>query len=213
MKKIILLLALALGVEVKGQIVGGYLPRNSSTSTATIGTIRTNSLVVTSSTISVGAKTLTAGNTGTVAVLSDVYFTIPLGAGATSPADATPYYFGSVTSLGMSGNKYFKVNVPYACTLIGYDFQVFSNGVIGSSESATLSLVVNNSSTVTLNSSVSYTNNNTPAAVNGFFSLQGTEFSTSLSASDYIFAQLNTPTWGTNPTSVVHSLILYFKRN
>lgn len=212
MKNIILILSLlSLGVS-KAQVVVGYLPLNS-TKSATIGSVRTNSLVVTAPTISVNNKTLTAGNTGTVAVLSDVYFTIPLSAGAFNPADATPYYFGNLSSLAMSGNRYFRVNVPYACTLIGYDFQVFSNGVIGSSESATLSVVVNNSSTITLNSSVSYTNNNTPAAVNGFFSLSGTGLTTSLSAGDYLFGQLTTPTWGTNPTSIVHSITLYFKRN
>lgn len=147
-----------------------------------------------------------------VANVGDVYFTIQLSAGTTNMADATPYYFGSIIDRPLNTVKYNRTTLPYACTLIGYDLQVYTNSTPGSSESLTLSVVANNSSTITLNTAVSYTNNNSPTATTGMFNVSGTGLSTNFSAGDYVFAQLNTPTWATNPLSVSHVLTLYYKR-
>jgi hypothetical protein len=151
MRKIILFLALALGVKLNAQIVGGYLPRNSSTSTATIGTIRTSSLVVTASTISVGGKTLTSGNTGTVAVLSDAKFTLYNTFTPTNLASSTTYHFGAIavsSAPNTSQNTRYNV-IPQNCTLRGFSINYY-NVSQGSSGTSTVDIIVNNSTVTTL---------------------------------------------------------------
>jgi len=165
-----------------------------------------------SSTMSLGVANLTGGNTGTVAVVTDVYFTIPISCASNEPADLTTYYFGNIDGMPPNITKYFRVNIPYACTLIGWELSGFTNGVVGTTESNTLSVVANNSSTVTLSSTISMGNNNTPSASAGFFAYSGTGLSTDFSAGDYFFMQWDTPTYATNPSSLLLTGYLVFKR-
>lgn len=199
MKKLILLLALALGVEVKGQIVGGFLPRNSSTSTATIGTIRTNSLVVTANTISVGAKTLTAGNTGTVAVLSDAVFAINFQWQGSTPADGATYTISTHPLVLSSSTS--KQYIPVACEL----FSVTTNyyfGSLGTTEVATLQLCQNTTVTDITTFTTSGAN----------YLEQGVSQAVNFSAGDRIAILLKAPTFATNPTVTYGSVMCWFRR-
>lgn len=201
MKKIILILALlSLGVS-KAQVVGGYLPLNSSKS-ATIGAVRTNSLVVTASTISVGAKTLTAVNTGTVAVLSDALFGVNCQVSSSNPADATSYTCG-IVPFSFTGFNTGKVYIPYNCTLVGWTFSAFTNGTPGSAESGSLSININGTSTQ-LSSAII-----TSVAVVEY---SASGLSTSVTAGNYINAIYTTPTWATNPTSIALGITFWFVR-
>ena len=202
MRKIILFLALALGVKVNAQIVGGYLPINSSKS-GTVGALRTNSLVVTASTISVGAKTLTAGNTGTVAVLSDALFALHLQHGSVNPADGTTYYYGN-TPFALSTNTTLgQVTLPYNCTLVGWNLNIVT-GSQGTSETSTVSIT--GTTNYTLSSSITMS---TTTGVNNF---SGTGLNQSFSAGDILHIKVVTPTWATNPTGVVNGTTLWFVR-
>lgn len=92
MKKIILLLALALGVEVKGQIVGGFMPQNS-----------TKSFTAGNSTFSnvIARGTLSVGSTATVTGGLKVTGASTIGLGQNN-------YLGSIVSsqLESTGNGY-----------------------------------------------------------------------------------------------------------
>jgi len=73
MRKIIIFLALVLGIEVKAQIVGGYLPINSSKS-ATVGALRVNGALTATGVVTGGsfvtAGTSSVGSTQTVTGLA-----------------------------------------------------------------------------------------------------------------------------------------------
>ena len=201
MKKIILFLALlSLGVS-KAQVVGGYLPLNS-TKSATIGSIRTNSLVVTAPTISVNNKTLTAGNTGTVAVLSDALFSVNFMGGSLNPADATTYWFGNTILAPSTTSTVGRITIPYNCTLVGYNFNTFIGGTNGSTESVTVT--VSGTTNYTLTSSAIFS-----TAVNNYSAMG---LSQSFSASDSENISIICPTWATNPTVMLFGCTLWFVR-
>lgn len=203
MKKIILILALALGVEVNAQIVGGFIPLNSSKS-ATIGSVRTNSLVVTAPTISVNNKTLTAGNTGTVAVLSDVVFCTQSSTKPYDPSDGLTIYFANSGYLGLTTNATNnRIYVPKNCTLIGYDITGYIDGSSGTAETSTISIRIDNTTDVTLNSSITYSTT--------YQQWHSMALSTDINSGSYFNLKWATPTWVTNPTSVVNSVVLWFK--
>lgn len=222
MKKIILILALfSLGVS-KAQVVGGYLPVNS-TKTATMGGLKVagnetvtgtfsvgSTATITgalkaSSTMSLGSANLTGGNTGTVAVLSDAVFAYDFQvASAVNPYDATSYYFSNLNSpswLTYDGAN--SILMPYNATLIGYHINYVVNGVKGTAETATLQISASGSATnlvTTLDfqdSSNSYTSN---------------ALSLPVVAGTLMSAVLITPTWVTNPTNIRMGITFLFVR-
>lgn len=203
MKKIFFILALlSLGVS-KAQVVGGYLPLNSSKS-ATIGTVRTNSLVVTAPTISVNNNTLTAGNTGTVAVLSDAVFCTQSSIKPYDPGDGLTIYFANSGYLGLTTNATNnRIYVPKNCTLIGYDITGYIDGSSGTAETSTISIRIDNTTDVTLNSSITYSTT--------YQQWHSMALSTDINSGSYFNLKWVTPTWVTNPTSVVNSVVLWFK--
>lgn len=147
-------------------------------------------------------NTLTTGNTGTVAVLSDAVFSIDFGHTSSNPADATTYYFGNIHSFVLSGNSALgNIRLPYNCTLIGWDYN--NTVTAGSSETATLSIA--GSTNYTLSTSISFT-----ASPNY---VSGNSLSQNFNAGDIINAKLVCPTWvTTNPTALFSSLTLWFVR-
>ena len=280
MRKIILFLALALGVKVNAQIVGGYLPINSSKSftagnstfsnviargtlsvgsTATLtGVLTTNSVfansgqlrlysgtnsdviiravgasqvitseingspkfqvnssgatvtgsLVTTGTHSLGSANLTGGNTGTVAVLSDV---------------TVPYYFSPNTELSPGDNdvRYCGMLMPNFHALptftaaigvyvwdnievVGYDITVWNNGAVGTAETVTANLVSGSSSTIiALTSALTTT---------GQAQFNGTVTPTSVSAGTRMLIQYTFPAYATNPTGVWFSAVIKTRR-
>lgn len=222
MKKIILFLALlSLGVS-KAQVVGGYLPLNSTksatmgglkvagnetvTGTFSVGSTATiTGALKASSTMSLGSANLTGGNTGTVAVLSDAMFAYNFQvASAVNPNDATSYYFSNLNSpTWLSSASANSILMPYNATLIGYHINYIVNGVTGTAETATLQISASGSATnlVTVldfqGAANSYTANN---------------LSVNVTAGSLISAVLITPTWGTNPTNIRMGITFLFVR-
>lgn len=146
-------------------------------------------------------NTLTTGNTGTVAVLSDAVFAVNCMAVATTPADATTYYFGNTpgTWSTLQGNG--KVYMPYNATFVGWSFNGLPNGSYGSAENATLSIGIDNSYTV-LNSSITFSANTTYSAT----------ANTNINAGSYYEARLQCPTWVTNPPNTSIGITFWFVR-
>jgi hypothetical protein len=111
-----------------------------------------------------------------------------------SPADATTYYFGSYTGLGLStvdGNRRFFV--PRTGIVTDGYITANTTGTLGSAETSTLYLRKNGTSdTVLIN------NFACSAALFAF----GCQPALSVTAGDYLEIKWVTPTWATNPTGV-----------
>jgi hypothetical protein len=121
-----------------------------------------------------------------------------------NPADATTYYFGSTPSVAMGSTAASqRVYIPKAGTITACYLFFNNNGTLGSSETSTVSIRLNNTTDTTCNASV------TNAAVGTAFS--GTGLSISVAAGDYLEMKWVAPTWVTNPTNVRPTAVLYIQ--
>lgn len=165
----------------------------------------TNNIIGNTQIFSSTANTLTTGNTGTVAVLSDVVFTTTHFHSATGTFDNFTYYFdksfaGISTVAGVIGKTY----IPYDCTLIGYSLLTYIGGTLGSAEAQGYYVRVNNTTDITLTAAgtaTAITNINTASNLN-----------TNLSAGDYIEIKGVCPDMTTGYTTTSRSLTLFFKK-
>jgi len=148
--------------------------------------------------------TLTTGNTGTVAVLSDAVFGMKATSGVFNPADATTYYVFSLPQQSQTEGL-FKYYVPYNCTLVGYSANVYSGG-LSSTESATLDIITQGVSSSTTNITNSLVQN---TSVNTYTS---NALSVNLNTGTYIELRYTCPTWATNPTSAIIDIQFWFVR-
>lgn len=192
MKKIITLIFLS--TLVKAQIV-------QPKSTTTFSNVRATGSMTVAGTLKLGSATLTGGNTGTVAVLSDAVFPVYLQHNSTNPVDATTYYFGNLLNVLSTNPTMGNITLPYNCTLVSWNYNTAPSG-LATSETATLSIA--GSTNYTLSSSITY------SAYPSSFS--GTGLSQNFNAGNVINAKLITPTWATNPTGVIGGLTLWFVR-
>lgn len=220
MKKIIVILLLVLGIKVNAQIVGGFMPPNSSKSftagAAQFTTLRaslggtitgqatlsnTVNLIGNTRLISSATNTLTTGNTGTVAVLSDVLVPFHFGWTALSLADNTTY-FASNLPYAPQTSRFGSLYAPYNMTLIGWSFSCAQNATV-SAESCTLQMVAN-TTTTSLNSALTIT-----GTINTY---TNTGISVNVSTGDRIDALFNCPNFATNPISMSAGITFWFIR-
>ena len=121
-----------------------------------------------------------------------------------SPADATTYYIGTqvgVTPTTTQGLR--RIYIPKAGTIKAVQIATFVSGTLGTAEAATWSIRLNNSGDTQISNAVLYT-----ATVQTF---SNSALSIAVVAGDYIEIKILTPTWVTNPTSVVHSVTIYIE--
>jgi hypothetical protein len=126
------------------------------------------------------------------------------GTGA-NPADSTTYFlaYASATTLDTtSGFATQRLFIPVACTMSAIYGLVRVGGTLGTSENSTLTIRINNTTDVTVTSTLKMN-----AADNTF---NNTSLATSMSAGDYIEFKLTTPAWATNPTTVGTSMTVFF---
>lgn len=134
-------------------------------------------------------------------------FTIPFDGGSiSSPTDATSYHLGvplGLAATAASGAR--QETLPFACTLVGYSVTIYA-GTAGSNETYSIYVRKNDTTDSSLSSSfVSSSSNGVPK----YFSANNLNIS--YAAGDKIEIKIVTPTWGTNPASLVHHVTLYFK--
>ena len=112
-----------------------------------------------------------------------------------SPVDATTYYGGDRPSLSTTTTAAIsRLYTPFAGTITRCDVFVANDGTLGSGETSTLSIRLNNSTDTTVSSAIT-----TNATANIF---RNTSLSIAVDTTDYIEFKWVTPTWATNPTSV-----------
>ena len=127
-------------------------------------------------------NTLTTGNTGTVAVLSDAVFPVNLSLGNFNPADGSSYYLGNnpISGFSFAGAATGTIILPYNCTLISWQFYSVTGGTMGSGESYTLQIA----GTTTVNLSSTITNTTT------YVGFSGTGLSSNFTANDVLNVKL-----------------------
>ena len=151
-------------------------------------------------------NTLTTGNTGTVAVLSDAVFPVYLSAGATSFVDGVTYYCGNFGFSNQTLSSGGVVTLPYNCTLIGYNYNWVITTTLASSETATLSVRVDNTTDVQLSTAITYT------AADFYDEFQSLALNTNFTAGNKINIKLQCPSYTTNPVGVYQGVTLWFVR-
>ena len=115
------------------------------------------------------------------------------GSAGVAPADATTYYFTPAASFGLSataGNQ--KLIIPR--TGVIRKIYIDGNCTVGSSETSTFSLRLNNTTDTTITSTAVF--NATP------FSFSNTALTIAVTAGDAINIKWVSPTWVTNPTAL-----------
>lgn len=221
MKNILFLLAFLISGLVNSQIVQ---PRSTTTfsnvratgSMTVANKLRVGSTTAPSATLdvtgtfslsnqsfSVGTTALTGGNTGTIAVLSDVVFPVNCIASPSNLTDGATYYFGAAPRPWMTSRNG-QIFIPYNATLIGASCDFFVNGSVSAAETSTLILEVGGVSTLTLSSSITFSSSSNNYTITGL--------STNVNANSLVNCKMLNPTWATDPTSVSAGIVLWFVR-
>jgi len=137
----------------------------------------------------------------------DNIFTVQFETGTLSPSDATTYYFSDLRLAPNLTATNFNYNLGSAYTIIGARISIGNNVVSGTTELATLQ--IRNITQSTTSSLGTFRTDATSV------SIKGTTFtgaSISVAASDDIVAQIDFPTYATNPTSIIIFLTLICKK-
>lgn len=147
-------------------------------------------------------NTLSTGNSGTVAVLSDAAFVIRFDPHTFNPADGGTYFFGGCSIMPTGNSNNGKITIPYNCTLVKWDYNAVNNGGNGTAESATIS--INGTTNYTLSSVINYTT--------AYTNFTSTAVSQNFNAGDIFNIKEVFPTFATNPLDVYQGLTLWFVR-
>lgn len=155
-------------------------------------------------TMSVGnSNTLTAGNSGTIAVITDDVFQVTFLSDQSSPAASNTYYLGPIkyiwNAFSAANNRY---RLPVNCTLVNWTISNLNVTANGTSENTTLAVRVNNTTDNNLSTTLQF---------NGAFDVSGTS-STQYSAGDLINIKIVTPGWVTPPINTTIAVTLWFKQ-
>ena len=131
-------------------------------------------------------------------------FTITIIGVQATIADANNYYMGATSQGTGSTADINRIYIPENCVLKSVYGFIYNGGTAGTNESGTFYIRKNNTTDVTVSSSV--TTNNTQNTFNG------TGLSQSYSAGDYLEGKWLTPTYATNPSNCRFTVTLYFEK-
>lgn len=123
-----------------------------------------------------------------------------------TPGDSATYFLATaqaMTTFTASGNANTRFYIPKAGLVLACYGTATVSGTLGSAGSSTLSIRLNNSSEVTVSSSIALTSADNP--------FSGTGLNLTVAAGDYIEFKWVTPTFATNPTLVRIALTVYVR--
>lgn len=116
---------------------------------------------------------------------------ITTGIAFTSPVDATIYYSASPGASSSTSANGGRVKIAQSGTITACYVTAQSSGTVGTTETSTLSIRLNNTTDTTVSSAV--------VLDTGVHDYSNTSLSIAVAAGDYIQLKLLTPTWATNP--------------
>ena len=119
---------------------------------------------------------------------------------ATGPADSTTYY-SDYANQGVTTADRVRTYIPQSGTITKCYLSVVTAGTLGTTETSTLSIRLNNTSDTTVTSSLA-----NDALTIGY---SNTALSIAVVAGDYIQLKWVTPAWVTNPTNVEISAFIW----
>ncbi len=139
---------------------------------------------------------LETGGAGANPSWADPPYTIQFleSAGVATPADSTTYYIGFCPSTNSTTGAVHRMHIPRAGAIVAAYLNVVVEGTLGTTETSTVSIRLNNTTDTTLSSSVQ-----TNAA---FQTYSNTALNIAVAAGDYIEIKWVTPAFSTNPTTV-----------
>jgi hypothetical protein len=178
---------------------------NSSTFTGQATLSNSLNILGNTTLITNATKTITTGNTGTLAVLSDALIPVAFTTNTYNPVDATTYFMGNVSGYSPQGVSYGAFYIPYNATLIGWTLNSVQSNTNASAETTTLQIAVNGSTT-NLSTSITF------SATSGINTYTATGLSQNVSAGDKIEPKLVSPTWATNPLAQAFNITFWFVR-
>jgi hypothetical protein len=123
--------------------------------------------------------------------------------GVLNPADATTYYIGQGRLEHSTTAARRRILIPVAGTITKAYVSFSVEGTLGSNETSTFSLRLNNTSDTTVSASTKQDS--------AFESFPSGALSLAVVAGDYIEGKWVTPTWATNPTDIVISLVVFVR--
>lgn len=115
-----------------------------------------------------------------------------------NPTDSTTYYLGGGLNSTAATDASTRFYMPTFGRIVAVYGAAFVQGTLGSSENATVSLVLNGLTTTTVTSTLAF------SATSNTFS--NSSLNINVNTLDYINIKLQTPAWTTNPTTVFLSV-------
>lgn len=167
--------------------------------------------IKTSSTLALGgsSNTVTTGNSGTLSVLTDNYFTITASF-ATQALSASTTYYWSTSGAGIRSTvNQVPVSIPYNCTLVGAAINAWNAGSTTSQTNSTLNFRVNNTTDNVISSTILW---NTGSCANCGINTNVTGLSVSLTAGDTWENKLVLGALATPPNNGNVTVTYYFAR-
>lgn len=129
-------------------------------------------------------------------------FPVLLYSGSMTPADATTYYIGSVIGGTTSSATTNRIYIHKSGKLVKARIFIVVAGTLATTETSTISFRLNDTTDTTISSAVNLSA--TP------YTVVNSALTTAVAEDDYFCIKWVTPTWATNPTSVLVSFQLWF---
>lgn len=136
------------------------------------------------------------------ATWATIPFIIMLGGAVASPVDATTYYGANLGSASSTASNAGRFYIPVAGTITSVYVNVAASGTVGTTETSTLSVRLNDTSDTTISSAVVYDS--------GAHAYSATGLSIAVAAGDFIAIKLVTATWATNPGTITFTAAVRF---
>lgn len=161
----------------------------------------------TAQTFSIGSTGLTGGNSGTISVLTDNYFTITTSFPLLAMSSAATYYFSNIGQLRSTVGQCLS-SIPYNCTLVGASINAWNAGSTTSQTVSTINFRLNESDNV-ISSNVLW---NTSGSPNIGINSNVTGLNVSCTAGNTYEMKLVLGTMATPPNNGNLTVVLYFAR-
>lgn len=155
--------------------------------------------------LTIGANNAVRRNSGDSAYeqFTPLGYTLTATTAGFNPADATTYYFAHPGATSTSTPTTLRMYIPKSGTIKAVYGHLSVAGTLGSTETSTMWVRLNNTTDTTISTSVQNSANSNPFSNSGL--------SVSVSAGDYITFKWTTPTWATNPTTVACYITAYIE--
>jgi hypothetical protein len=121
-------------------------------------------------------------------------YSISAGIGLSSPADATTYYTAAPGFTSSTSTNGGRIKIAQSGTITACYVTAYASGTVGTTETSTLSIRLNNTTDTSVSSAV--------VLDTGVHDYSNTGLSIAVVAGDYIQLKLLTPTWATNPGTI-----------